>query len=148
MARATDFKTLCEQVCRIAVEEGGIACALVRMHDTVTDNLIPVAFSGPHTGFIGRPELPAHDSKGVSAIAFQTKQRVIVDDLLANPITEHVASEVAAPLGINSAAAFPLISSGKAIGTFAMFAEGTCWRRLNIDHLFRLKFDQGRDAVD
>ncbi len=23
-----------------------------------------------------------------------------------------------------------------------------CWRRLNIDHLFRLNIDQGRDAVD
>jgi len=125
VARATDFKTLCEQVCCIGVEEGGIACVLVRLHDAATDLLTTVAFSGPHTGFIGRPQLPAHDSKGVSAIAFQTKQRAIVDDMRASPITSHVAFEVAKQWGINSAAAFPLLSNGKPIGTFAMFAEGT-----------------------
>lgn len=125
VARAADFKILCEQVCRIGVEEGGIACVLVRLHDPATGLLTTVAFSGVHPGFVGRPQLPAHDSQGVSAIAFQTKQPVIVDDMRASPITAHIDSEVAKQWGINSAAAFPLISAGKPIGTFAMFAKGT-----------------------
>ncbi len=127
VARATDFKTLCEQVCRIGVEEGGIACVLARLHDPATELLTTIAFSGVRPGFVGRPQLPADDSQGVSAIAFQTKRRVIVDDMRASPITTHIDSEVAKQWGINSAAAFPLISAGKPIGTFAMFAKGTAF---------------------
>lgn len=125
VARATDFTRLCEQVCRIGVEVGGIACVLVRLYDEKSDMLLPVAFHGPDAGLAGRRELPADDSKGVSALAFSTGEPVIVDDLLGSPFTRHVASEIAARLNINSAAAFPLLADGHPIGTFAMFAAGT-----------------------
>ena len=123
-ARATDFRALCELVCRIGVEQGGIACVLVRLLDVATGMLMPVAFHGPHTGLVGRHELPAHDGKGVSAIAFQTAKRVVVDDMRASPITTHAAGEIAAQFNINSGAAFPLLSGGKPVGSFAMFAVG------------------------
>ncbi len=124
VARATDFTALCEQVCRIGVEEGGIACVLVRLYDPATDMLLPVAFNGPHTGLIGRHDLPAHAGNGASAVAFQTAQKVVVDDVRASAVTNHAAADLAAQFDIGSAAAFPLLSHGKPVGTFAMFAVG------------------------
>ena len=123
VARAVDFCTLCDTVCRVVVEQGGIACALVRLYDPERGLLLPVAFHGPETGLVGRAELPAHEGVGISAVAFQSRHRVVVADSTVDPVTQHIGP-AAEQHGIRSAAAFPLLHGGGCVGTFALFGAG------------------------
>ncbi len=117
-----DYLSLCEQVSRIAVEIGGMGCALVRRFDAERGLLIPVYFHGPATGLIGRHELPLEGTTGVSVEAVKGNGRCIVHDMATSPITVHAPG--AREHGLNSAAAFVLKVEGKLIGTFAVFGPG------------------------
>ena len=123
VVRATDYAALCEQVCRIAVEIGGMKCALVRRFDAERGVLVPVSFHGPATGLIGRHELPLVGTTGVSVEAANGSGRCVVHDMAASPITLHAADALAH--GINSAAAFALRTGERLIGTFAVFGPGS-----------------------
>jgi PAS domain S-box-containing protein len=123
MIRASDFAALAREVCRIAVEAGGVKCALVRLHDPARDLLLPLAFHGPETGFIGRQDLPARGDQGVSTLAFQNGRPCVIGDMLGNSVTAHAAAEAIADQ-VRSAAAFPLMNQGRPFGTLAVFGPG------------------------
>lgn len=121
--RESDFAAVAAAVCRIAVEVGGVKCALVRTLDAASGLLLPLAWHGPETGLIGRHELPATGDQGVSTVAFATGRSCVIDDMQASPVTVHGAERALAH-GVRSAAGFPLLSDGRAFGSFAVFGPG------------------------
>ena len=110
VVRSNDYLSLCKEICRIAVDVGGMGCALVRQLDAERGFLLPLAFHGPATGLIGRHELPLAGTTGVSIEAVNAGSHCVVHDMATSPITVHAPG--AREHGINSAAAFVLKADG------------------------------------
>lgn len=122
VARESSFASLAGRVCRIAVEDGGMTSAVIRLANPGRNLLEEVAAHGPRPRLAGRGEIRLDDSTGLASTAFRTRRPVIVGDVeLPSAATATVVG--ARARGIRSAAAFPLTADGETIGTLTVFAR-------------------------
>ena len=121
-----DRRQLFQEVCRIAVETGGLPFCWLCMLDATGSRLEPVGYAGPNDGFL---EMIADrlslrddaDGYGISARSVREKRAIRISDVAASDRVKHKAA--LADRGIKSSAAFPLIIAGRAIGSFALNAS-------------------------
>jgi PAS domain-containing protein len=119
--RSTDFNRLCEQACRIAVEEGGMVSATIRIHDRAAGTLVRVAGHGPVDGLVGRPVIAVDDSIGLAGATFRDGRRNVIERMAEHSLTRPSARD-AARQGISAMACFPLRTQDTVFGTFSLFA--------------------------
>ncbi len=124
ITRERDWRALCESAARIVVERGRMSSALVRMHDPVTDNLIPWAGHLPRTDLPAPGVVSASDPQSPTARAFASGRRVIINRIESAGVDIAIQTAASAR-GIVSAGVFPIMWEGRAIGTFAVFSGET-----------------------
>jgi len=124
IARERDWYALCKGACTIAVEQGGLHSALIRLYDAETATLMPFARHGRGTGALAREFLSAQDSQVPSARAFRDRRPMIINDM-ADPTIDFAARSDAAANDFRSAGLFPIMWNGEAIGVFAVVAAET-----------------------
>ncbi len=123
IVRASSEEALFPEICRIAVEHGGLQGAAVRIVDETARILRQVAVSEGMDAAMNQvvistdPALPeAHRPSG---IAFREDRIVINNDLTAAPS----AAPISLGAGIRSVAALPLRRGGRPVGTFTLYAR-------------------------
>ncbi|MFL6698049.1 MAG: ATP-binding protein [Vitreoscilla sp.] len=122
-----DEETLLQEVCRIAVDEGGYRLAIVAFAErNEARTWRPVAYGGSEMAFI-RPAIVswAEDSeygRGPGGTAIRTGQPSITRDIANDPKCARWRKE-AARRGYRSVVALPLKSDGEAFGVLAIHSS-------------------------
>ncbi len=123
IVHAPDKAYLFAELCRIAVERGGLAMAWVGWLDPDTHEVIPVARSGREPAWfkrlapmslLGPPRIPVE-------IALSQGQPYLSNDLQADPAMAAIADDLS-QLGFKSAACFPLRVAQRLVGGVSLFA--------------------------
>jgi diguanylate cyclase (GGDEF)-like protein/PAS domain S-box-containing protein len=125
IVRARDRGELFGEACRIAVQSGQFPLAWVAVADPRDQLVKAVAWAGDEDGFVllTRPTVGAkgHGKAGLSAQAIEKHIPVICNDIEAAGSAIRYAKE-ALERGYRSAAAFPLVVEGTAIGALVLCA--------------------------
>ena len=123
IVHAPDRAYLFTELCRIAVERGGLAMAWVGWLDPETREVIPVARSGSEPAWfkrlapmslLGPPRIPVE-------LALSQGLPYLSNDLQADPAMALIADDLA-QLGFKSAACFPLRVAQRLVGGVSLFA--------------------------
>jgi diguanylate cyclase (GGDEF)-like protein/PAS domain S-box-containing protein len=126
IVRIRDREELFAEVCRIAVETGGLAFAWLSVVDEAEAHLRPVAHAGDGEGFLEaiRARLSLRDDApeghGIGAKAVRELRALAINDVASATDLRH--KKLHAERGIKSVAAFPLVIAGRAVGAFALHA--------------------------
>jgi len=126
IARATDRDNLFQDICRIAVEHGDFRFAWIGLTDEETGVVKPIAWSGSCEYLLDNIRVTVNEEPegmGPTGSAIRNGVLRIVSDTHTDLRTLPWQDE-ARKYGIRSAAAIPLKLNGKAIGAFALYAEG------------------------
>jgi PAS domain S-box-containing protein len=124
IARERDWRQLCETVCRIAVEQGGLAFARIRRFDPAARTLVQFAHFGPVSGPLGPDVINVDTSESPPAVVCRSGRRVVINDMHSLSVEAQTRTESLAQ-GILSAGTFPLIWDGVVIGSLAVCASQT-----------------------
>lgn len=121
----TDEKALLNEVCRIAVEDGGYRMAWVGFaeHDE-EKTIVPVARAGFDSGYIDSLNLTWADverGQGPCGTAIRTGQPFVVRNVWEEPCFA-IWFESATKQGYKSFIALPLISGGQTFGLIAIYS--------------------------
>jgi len=121
----TDEKTLLNEVCRIAVEDGGYRMAWVGFaeHDE-EKTIVPVARAGFDSGYIDALNLTWADvdsGRGPCGTAIRTGQPFVARNVWEEP-NFSIWFESATKQGYQSFFALPLISGGQTFGLIAIYS--------------------------
>ncbi|MFA6270957.1 MAG: PAS domain S-box protein, partial [Candidatus Paceibacterota bacterium] len=121
----TDEKALLNEVCRIAVEDGGYRMAWVGFaeHDEAK-TIVPVARAGFDSGYIDTLNLTWADVErghGPCGTAIRTGQPFVVRNVLEEPRFS-IWFESAIKQGYQSFIALPLVSGGQTFGLIAIYS--------------------------
>jgi len=124
MLRENDLGELWEEICRVAVIEGGYRMAWVIVHDPDGRRLRSVAHSGAGEAIVRNRVLTALSLPPESPVsqAMQLGRPVFANNFRMDPILDG-QSGCGANLGYAAVAALPLRQSGKSIGCLALYAE-------------------------
>lgn len=123
IVHAPDKEYLFAELCRIAVQRGGLAMACIGLLDPDSRELIPVAHCGVEPawfarlaplGLQGAPRFPTE-------IALSQGQPYLNNDLLADPALALIHDDLLQS-GFQSAASFPLHVAEHLIGSVSLFA--------------------------
>jgi PAS domain S-box-containing protein len=113
------------QVCRAAVQFGGMKMAWVGLVDTETLMVRPAASFGDDTGYLRGLSLSVDAASpfghGPSGIAIRENQPFWCQDFLNDPVTAPWR-ERAARAGFAASASLPLHSKGIAVGAFTLYS--------------------------
>ena len=126
IVRIRDRQSLFEEVCRIAVETGGLPFAFLCIVEEAEMRLRAVATAGRDDGFLEKTRArhslrdDAPEGHGIAAKSVREKRTVIVNDTETHPDIAYRGKFT--ERGILSAAALPLIIAGKAVGTLGLHA--------------------------
>ena len=123
--RAADEAELLQEVCRIAVEQGGYSTAWVGLvrHDQA-QSIEPVASAGCHEDFFALIHPSWADNEfghGPAGLAVRTRKPQTVRDVSTDRRFTR-SRQLAAPRGFAANATLPLIVADEVIGVFGMFA--------------------------
>lgn len=123
IVRERDSQALLAAACRIAVEKGQFRMAWIGMVNPESHVLEPVASSGVVEDYLDRIRIDFSEStpdNGSAARCFFTGRHAISNDI------EHELNRPwigdALRLGYRSSASFPLLSKGKVVGIFTIYA--------------------------
>ncbi len=120
--RIRDETDLYEEVCRIAVETGGLAMAWIGMLDEHSGEVVPLAHWGKEDGYLAYlMEKGVLRHNGPTAKAIHENHSSINDDTTMNQGMAPWRDE-ALKRGFRSSAAFPIRRAGKPVGTLAVYA--------------------------
>ncbi|NJD22762.1 MAG: PAS domain S-box protein [Melioribacter sp.] len=125
IVREKNRDRLLKEICRIAVEYGGILMASISFVDKKTHKVIPTAWFGKEEGYFSSTKLSIEnisEGKGPTGTAIRENRFVFSTDIETEPMMEPWR-EQALLRGYRSSAAFPLCEGGKPIGAFTMFAS-------------------------
>lgn len=123
IVHAPDKKYLFDELCRIAVERGGLALAWVGWIDTDTREVAPVARSGSEPAWfkrlapmslLGPPRIPVE-------LALTQGQPFLSNDLQADPALALIHGDLQRQ-GFQSAACFPLRVAERLVGSVTLYA--------------------------
>ena len=113
------------QICRAAVQFGGMKMAWVGMIDTATRMVLPIASFGDDTGYLEDIKISAEaDSPfghGPTGIAIRENQPYWCQDFLNDPITVSW-HEHGARAGWAASASLPLHREGAVVGAFTLYS--------------------------
>jgi PAS domain S-box-containing protein/diguanylate cyclase (GGDEF)-like protein len=129
IVRIRDRQELFDEVCRIAVETGGLPFAWLGEVDEVEKRLRVVASAGGDPAFLTtigdrlslKDDAPA--GHGIGARSVREKRVLAMNDVSADAYAKYRASYL--ERGMKSVAALPLLIAGRAVGTFALHAAET-----------------------
>ena len=125
IVRVRDRGELFREACRIAVEAGQFPLVWVAIADPHDQRVKAVAWSGDERGFLQltRPTVGVSGlgKAGLSAQAIEKRIPVVCNDVEADGSAMRYAKG-ALERGYRSAAAFPLVVGGTAIGTLVLYA--------------------------
>jgi PAS domain S-box-containing protein len=116
-----DARVLCERVCEIAVTQGRLVSAAVRLLNPETRLLEPYAGHGPRAARFGGRAVPLDDPTSPSAWAAREGRAYISNDIMADPLVQDARSE-SQRIGVRAGAAFPLTIGPELVGTLSVFA--------------------------
>jgi len=118
-------RILMEEVCKIAVEEGGFIRAWFGFEEPVTKKVMAMIASGTLDDFftdVHESAEPCPEGNGLTITAIRHGQPSISNDILADPQMETWADE-ARLLGYRSAASFPITTCEKSLGAITFFSQ-------------------------
>jgi len=148
IVRVLDRNELCQETCRIAVEEGGLLVAWIGVVDRASMKIVSAASAGGNEELIAAIKDRISSTEGVSqgnnmaARAIRTKKAIVSNDSQSDP--EVVFRKMHAECGIRSMAVLPLISSDEALGALALYsAEGGFFDEQEMKLLTELAGDIG-----
>jgi diguanylate cyclase (GGDEF)-like protein/PAS domain S-box-containing protein len=125
IVRVRDRGELFREACRIAVESGQFPLAWVAVAEPHDQRVKAVAWAGDERGFLQltRPTVgvKGFGKAGLSAQAIEKRIPVVCNDIEADGSAMRYAKG-ALERGYRSAAAFPLVVGGTAIGTLVLYA--------------------------
>jgi diguanylate cyclase (GGDEF)-like protein/PAS domain S-box-containing protein len=123
--RARDRDSLFRAVCRIAVSDGGLGSAWVRIHDPASGELKVVAYSGVSKYYFEDLRVSANpalsDGRGLASRAFRENRVMCSNDLLKDPVVARW-HERAREHGFRALASLPLSCNGETIGVMGLQA--------------------------
>jgi PAS domain S-box-containing protein len=123
IARVGERSELLREVCRVAVDYGGLRMAWIG--ELREDRVVPVASFGARTDYAADadirldPSLPT--GRGPTATALREARHVICDDVEGDPLMAPWR-ERALDCGFRASAAFPLRRAGKPWGSLTLYA--------------------------
>ena len=145
---------LFEQVCRIAVEFGGMTMAWIGVHDPATCRIKPVAQHGSHTEYLDGLEISSLESKasgrGPSGIAFRERRAEFVQDFMTSSITAPWR-ERGRPYGWRASGAMCLLRGGQPFGVLTIYhSKANAFDRKTTDLLQEMAstVSMGLDRID
>jgi diguanylate cyclase (GGDEF)-like protein/PAS domain S-box-containing protein len=125
IVRVHDRDELFREACRIAVEDGGFRMAMLCMEDRLAKKIVPVATAGKDeellTSITERLSSSKDASNTMVALAIREKQAVVSNDSVNDPRV--LFGKKYAESGVRSLAILPLIISGEAVGTLALYSS-------------------------
>ncbi|HUO94795.1 MAG TPA: GAF domain-containing protein [Steroidobacteraceae bacterium] len=125
IVRAKDEAALLEELCTIAVGQGGYVLAWVGLVDA-EGYLQPLASAGPSKAYAETIRVSVHEQErggaGPSGQALRSGTHVICNDFLADPLTAPWHA-LARTMGIRASAAMPLIDEGRVVGLFNVYSD-------------------------
>ena len=123
IVRVDDRNLLLQQVCRIAVDHGGLRMAWIGMVEG--GRLVPVASFGARLGYPEDADIlldPAQDAGGEPAAeAVRSGTHVVYNDIEHYPMSAQ-RREQALTCGFRAGAAFPIRRDAEVVGCLALFA--------------------------
>ncbi|MBS1228414.1 MAG: luxQ [Proteobacteria bacterium] len=126
IVRSPSEAELFPEICRCAVEFGGLKMAWIGLADPVSLNVRPVASFGDATDFLKAVQVSCDAEsalgRGATGTAMRELRPVWVQDFLNDPITAPW-HEQCARAGWRSSAALPLTRNGVAIGTLVLYSS-------------------------
>jgi diguanylate cyclase (GGDEF)-like protein/PAS domain S-box-containing protein len=125
IVRVHDRDELFREACRIAVEDGGFRMAMLCMEDRLAKKIVPVATAGKDeellTSITERLSSSKDAPNTMVALAIREKQAVVSNDSVNDPRV--LFGKKYAESGVRSLAILPLIISGEAVGTLALYSS-------------------------
>jgi PAS domain S-box-containing protein len=121
MFREADPHKLCHAVCQIAVTEGGLASASIRLYDPDSKMLVPYCGYGPLQGWIGERSISLNEPRSRAAWSARNLKPYFSNDIFSDPFVA-VAREDAESLGVRSSGGLPLAIDGELVGVFSVYA--------------------------
>lgn len=125
VVRVRERQALWNEVCRIAVSEGGLRMAWIGLVEDDGRKIRPVSSWGHEDGYLSMLAISMQDPArgyGPTATAIRTRTRFVCND-----ITQDVRMlpwrDEAVRRGYASSAAFPIIVDDRAIGAFSVYAS-------------------------
>ena len=118
-------RMLMEEVCKIAVEEGGFIRAWFGFEEPVTKKVTAMIASGTLDDFftnVHESAEPCPEGNGLTLTALRQVQPSISNDILSDPLMKTWADE-ARLLGYRSAASFPITTCMKSRGAITFFSQ-------------------------
>lgn len=122
--RTTDVAALCQQVCEIAVKDGGLVSASIRAYNPVTDMLQPYCGFGPLRGRLGADVIPLGDPASNAAMVARNRGRYVVNDLELD-VNATASIEDGKAIGVRASAGFALTIDDDLAGVLSVFARDT-----------------------
>jgi PAS domain S-box-containing protein len=123
--RIEEERALFAEVCRIAVERGGLLLAWVGLVDAGGQRVEVAAHAGPAGDYLRglRISIDAAlpEGRGPTGTAIREQRPVVVDDFMADPRTGPW-QKAARAIGIGSSMAMPLARGGRAVGAINLYA--------------------------
>jgi len=123
IVRIRERQALCEEVCRVAVEVGGLPVAWIGRVDPATQDIVPIAHYGtPAASMLmglrlsARADVP--EGQGLAGIAVRTKDVAIANDIANDPGVTNRQNALAH--GSRSLACLPLIVEDVAYGILSI----------------------------
>jgi PAS domain S-box-containing protein len=125
IVRIHDRRTLMEEVCKIAVQEGGFIRAWFGFEDPATQQVTAMVASGTLDGFftnVHESFEPFPKGTGLTISATRRGQPSMSNDILADPLMKTWVPEAQAS-GYRAAASFPITTCRKSRGAMTFFAQ-------------------------
>lgn len=123
-AEEEEEENLYATVCRIAVEEGGMAMAWMGRHNPSNNLIEPVAWHGEHAeylqGIVISASADVAEGRGPSGTAYRENRTYFVDDFAHSSATEPWKAR-AVSYGWGSSAAIPVTRAGKPYAVLTLY---------------------------
>ena len=125
LVRAANPATLYAEICRIAVEDGGIRMAWIGLIEEASARVLPVAAHGEAGEYFTQLRISVDaalpEGRGATGTAIREQRNVIFNDYASEPLTLPWR-ERANAAGFRALAAIPLVQHGRAIGALNLHA--------------------------
>lgn len=123
IVRLHEREKLFQEVCRVAVEQGGFGAAWVAMLDEAAQAVRPAAWYGHQADYLGTLVIPLDGERPTSltAQAFRTLKPVVCNDIAAEGTAIYRREEMLAR-GFRSMAILPLFAERRLAGVLGLFA--------------------------
>ena len=123
IAHVHSRKELFQEVCRIAVENGGFKLAVIGWHSRETQAVIPVARAGEHQDFFDKVRIYADDrpeGQGTIGTCIRTGQPSVINDVVAEPRMAPWR-DILVEYGIRAVASMPVQLRGVVVGVVTVY---------------------------